>query len=136
MPVESDNELREILGGDTIAVVGCSSTPGKAAHGVPKFMKEHGYTVHPVNPYADEIFGEEPYDSLADVPDGVDIVDVFRPGGEAPGIVDETLERDDVGTVWLQLGIRNEEAANRAEAAGLRFVQDRCLKVEYERLMT
>lgn len=135
MPVESDDELREILGADTIAVVGCSSTPGKAAHEIPKFMKEHGYIIYPVNPYADEIFDKEPYDSMADVPAGIDIVDVFRPSEEAPGIVDETLARDDVETVWLQLGIRSDEAADMAETAGLRFVQDRCLKVEYERLV-
>lgn len=135
MPVESDERLREILGADSIAVVGCSSTPGKAAHGIPKFMRDHGYTIHPVNPYADEIFGEEPYDSLAAVPEGVDMVDVFRPSDEAPGIVDEVLERDDVDTVWLQLGIRNDAAAEKAESAGLQFVQDRCLKVEYQRLV-
>ena len=120
---------------ETIAVVGCSSTPGKAAHGIPKYMREHGYTVHPVNPYADEIFGEEPYDSLADVPDGVDIVDVFRPSDEVAGIVDEVLERPDAGVVWTQLGIRDDEAAARAEAAGREVVQDRCLKVEHQRLL-
>lgn len=136
MPVDSDDELREILRADTIAVVGCSSTPGKAAHGVPRYLRDQGYTIYPVNPYADEIFGEEPYETLAEVPDGVDVVDVFRPSEEAVGIVEQALDREDVEVIWLQLGIRNDEAAARAEAAGRRFVQDRCMKVEYQRLLT
>ena len=134
MPVESDAELREILGLETIAVVGCSATPGKDAHEIPKYLLEHGYEVIPVNPFADEIFGREPYDSLAEVEETVDIVDVFRPTDEVPGIVDEALGRDDAGTVWLQLGITHDEAGERVEAAGRNFVQDRCLKVEHERL--
>ncbi|QPV63556.1 CoA-binding protein [Halosimplex litoreum] len=134
MPVDSDDTLREILDGDTIAVVGLSSTPGKAAHDVPAYMREQGYEVIPVNPYAEEIFGREPYDSLTEVEETVDIVDVFRPTDEVPGIVDEALGRDDVGTVWLQLGIIHDDAGERAEAAGRHFVQDRCLKVEHGRL--
>ncbi|QLH83038.1 CoA-binding protein [Halosimplex pelagicum] len=134
MPVDSDDTLREILDGDTIAVVGLSSTPGKAAHDIPAYMREQGYEVIPINPYADEIFGREPYDSLAEVEEEVDIVDVFRPTDEVPEIVDEALDRDDAGTVWLQLGITHDDAGERVEAAGRNFVQDRCLKVEHERL--
>jgi predicted CoA-binding protein len=135
MPVESDDELREILSLDTIAVVGCSGTPGKAAHDIPKYMRDHGYDVVPVNPFSEEILGREAYDSLAEVPDDVDIVDVFRPSDEVGDIVEETLDRDDAGVVWTQLGIRNDEATARAEAAGKRVVQDKCLKVEHQRLM-
>lgn len=135
MPTESDEDLRRILDYDTIAVVGCSATPTKEAHGVPKYMKERGYQIIPVNPYADEIFGVEPYDSLSEVEEEVDLVDVFRPGEEADGIVDEVLERDDVKAVWLQLGIRNDEAGRRVEESGRLFVQDRCLKTEHGRLV-
>lgn len=135
MPVESDDQLREILESDTIAVVGCSTSPGKAAHDVPRYMLEHGYDVIPVNPFADEIFGREAYDSLRDVEEEIDLVDVFRPGDEAPSIVDEVLERDDVSAVWLQLGITNDAAGDRVEESGRLFVQDRCLKVEHGRLM-
>ncbi|WP_135805250.1 CoA-binding protein [Halorussus marinus] len=135
MPVESDPELREILGLETIAVVGCSSTPGKDAHEIPKYLREHGYKVIPINPHADEIFGREAYDSLSDVDERVDIVDVFRPSEEVADIVDEALERDDVRVIWTQLGIADDEAAERAEAAGKRVVQDRCLKVEHGRLV-
>ena len=92
MPVESDDELRSILELDTIAVVGCSTTPGKAAHDIPQFMHERGYDVLPVNPYADEVLGRAAYDSLSDVEESVDIVDVFRPSDEVAGVVDEALE--------------------------------------------
>jgi predicted CoA-binding protein len=135
MPVEDDDTLREILDSDTIAVVGCSTTPGKAAHDIPQYMREHGYDVVPVNPYADEIFGHEAEDSLSEVEEAVDIVDVFRPAEEAPGIVDEVLDRDDVSAVWLQLGITHDEAGQRVEESGRQFVQDRCLKVEHGRLV-
>ena len=135
MPITSDDELREVLDVDTIAVVGCSTTPGKAAHDIPKYMLDHGYEVIPVNPFADEVFGREAYDSLADVPDDIDLVDVFRPSEEVAGIVDACLERDDAGIIWMQLGIRDDEAAARAEAAGKRVVQDKCLKVEHQRLV-
>jgi len=135
MPVESDDELREILQYDTIAVVGCSTTPGKAAHDIPKYLIDHGYEVIPVNPYADEIFGKQTYDSLDDIEEEIDIVDVFRPGDEAPGIVERAIARDDVKAVWLQLDITNDEAAATAEHAGLRFVQDKCIKVEHRRLL-
>jgi predicted CoA-binding protein len=135
MPVTSDDELRDILQADTIAVVGCSASPGKAAHEIPAYMARHGYDVIPVNPYADEVLGREASDTLADVEEAVDMVDVFRPSDEVPGIVDEALERDDVETVWLQLGITHDEAGNRVEAAGKQFVQDRCLKVEHRRLV-
>mgnify|MGYP000524114205 FL=1 len=135
MPVQNDDELREILELDTIAVVGCSATPDKAAHSIPKFMRKRGYEIVPINPYADEIFGVEPYDSLSDVEETVDVVDVFRPSEEVPEIADEAIDRDDVEVLWTQLGITAPEAGERIEAAGKRYVEDRCLKVEYQRLM-
>ena len=135
MPVESDDTLREILDCETVAVVGCSTTPGKAAHDIPEYMLGHGYDVIPVNPYADEIFGREAEDSLSDVEATIDLVDVFRPSEEVPGIVDETLERDDIETVWLQLGVTHDESGERVEDSGRLFVQDRCLKVEHGRLV-
>jgi len=135
MPVTSDAELREILGLQRVAVVGCSATPGKDAHEIPKYLLEHGYDVVPVNPFADEVLGREAYDALADVPGEVDVVDVFRPSDEVGAIVDAALERDDVKVVWTQLGIRDDAAAAKAEAAGRRVVQDRCMKVEHQRLV-
>jgi len=87
-----------------------------------------------VNPFAGEIFDRTAYDSLTDVEGRVDLVDVFRPSEEVPGIVDEALARDDVRAVWLQLGITHDGAGERVEVAGRRFVQDRCMKVEHQRL--
>jgi predicted CoA-binding protein len=135
MPVESDAELRAILGLESIAVVGCSSTPGKDAYEIPHYMDQRGYDVIPVNPHADEILGREAYDSLAEVPAGVDVVDVFRPSEEVGEIADEVLARTDVGVVWTQLGIRDDEAARRIEASGRQVVQDRCLKIAHQRLL-
>ncbi len=139
MPITDDDSLRGLLEVDTIAVVGCSTTEGKAAHDVPKYLQSQGYRIVPVNPFADEILGERAYDSLADVEPEIDLVDVFRPSEETPGIVESVIDRHeargDAGAVWLQLGIANDEAAELAEAAGLEFVQDRCLKVEHDRLV-
>ncbi len=135
MSLETDDELRDILELNTIAVVGCSATPGKDAHEIPKFLRDRGYEIVPVNPYADEIFGTEPYDSVAAIEEEIDIVDVFRPSEEVSAIVDEVLEREDIDVVWTQLGIRDPDARERLEAAGKRYVEDRCLKVEYQRLM-
>ncbi|MFD1589190.1 CoA-binding protein [Halorientalis brevis] len=134
MPVDNDAELSAILDLDPIAVVGCSSTPGKDAHEIPRYMQDHGYEIVPVNPFADEILGRTAYDSLAAVDEEIELVDVFRPSEEVAGIVDESLQRDDVEAIWTQLGISDDEAAARAEAAGRRVVQDKCLKVEHRRL--
>jgi predicted CoA-binding protein len=134
MPVTDDDELREILDLDTVAVVGCSSTPGKDAHEIPQYLTEHGYEVIPVNPHAEEIFDREPADSLAEVEADIDIVDVFRPSDEVSDIVDAALDRDDSSVIWTQLGISDREATDRAEDAGRRVVEDHCMKVEHQRL--
>lgn len=136
MAVDSDEELRAILDLETIAVVGCSATTHKAAHAVPNFMRKQGYEIVPVNPHADEIFGVEPFDSLAEVDEKIDMVNVFRPSEEVAGIVDEAIDRDDVKAVWTQLGISDSAAGERVEAAGKRYVENRCLKIEYRRLLT
>jgi predicted CoA-binding protein len=135
MPVKSDDDLRAVLALDRVAVVGCSTTPGKDAHEIPRYLQEQGYDVVPVNPFADEILGERTYDSLSEVEGDVDIVDVFRPSDEVAGIVDEAIERGDVEVVWTQLGIRDGDAATRAEDESIRVVQDRCMKVEHRRLL-
>lgn len=141
MPVTDDDKLRRLLELDTIAVVGCSTTEGKAAHDVPAYLLDHGYDIVPVNPFADDVLGRQTYDSLSEIPadTDVDVVEVFRPDEEAPEIVDQVIDRreqcGDVTAVWLQLDIRHDEAAARAEEAGLQFVQDHCMKVEHERLL-
>lgn len=126
--------MREALGYDTVAVVGCSATSGKDAHEVPRYLVRHGYEVIPVNPFQDEVLDRRAYDSLVDVEETVDVVNVFRPSNEVAGIVDQVLDREDVQVVWTQLGIHDDEAAERAENAGVRVVQDKCIKVEHRQL--
>lgn len=135
MPLDADSEIEAVLEYETVAVVGCSETPGKAAHDVPAYLADHGYDVIPVNPYAGDVLGREAVDSLSDVDEEIDVVSIFRPSEEVAEIVEEALERDDVSVIWTQLGIRDDEAAARAEADGRSVVQDRCMKVEHRRLV-
>ncbi|MFC7020635.1 MULTISPECIES: CoA-binding protein [Haloarcula] len=135
MPVTDTDELREILERERVAVVGCSTTPGKDAHEIPKYLLDQGYDVIPVNPFADEVLGRKAYDSLADVPGEIDIVDVFRPSEEVSDIVDAALARDEDAVIWLQLGIHDDDAVERAERAGRQVVQDRCMKPTHQQLM-
>ena len=138
MPVTDDEGLDRLLDADTIAVVGCSTTAGKAAHDVPAYLQRHGYRIVPVNPFADEVLGEPASDALGDVDAEIDLVNVFRPSEEVPEILDAVRERHaargDAGAAWLQLGISHDEAAAAAEADGITVVQDRCMKVEHGRL--
>jgi predicted CoA-binding protein len=117
----------------TITVVGASSAPAKAAHFVPADMQQHGWRIIPVNPHADQILDEQVYRTLADVPEKVGLVNVFRPSAETPDIARQAVA---VGAtaLWLQLGILSEEARTIAEAAGLAFVENRCLAIERRRL--
>ena len=140
MPLTDDDAIRDLFDEESIVVVGCSTTPGKAAHEIPAYLQQHGYEIHPVNPYADYVLGNEAVDSLAEVEASIDLLNVFRPSEEVAGIVYEALTRHetagDIDAIWLQLGITDDEALANAEAAGLTTVQDRCMKVEHERLIT
>lgn len=112
-----------------IAVVGASRDPEKPAHTVPLQMQRHGWRIIPVNPYADELFGEKVYRTLADIPEKVDLVDVFRPAEDAVEVVRQAVE---IGApaVWLQLDIVSPESRRIATEAGVDYVEDRCLAVE------
>ncbi|WP_422771934.1 CoA-binding protein [Plantactinospora sp. WMMC1484] len=112
-----------------IAVVGASRDPGKPAHSVPLSMQRYGWRIIPVNPVADELFGERVYRSLAEIPHPVDLVDVFRPAEDAVAVVRDAVA---IGApaVWLQLGIVSGEARRIAEEAGIDYVEDACLAVE------
>ena len=138
MPITDDEGLDRLLDADTVAVIGCSTTAGKAAHDIPAYLQRHGYHVIPINPFADQVLGEPAFDELAAVDDEVDLVNVFRPSEEVPEILDAVrerhAERGDAGAAWLQLGISHDEAAAAAQADGIEVVQDRCMKVEHERL--
>lgn len=113
----------------TIAVVGLSTQPWKAAHSVPAAMQAAGYTVIPVHPSAKEILGQTAYRSLLDVPVKVDIVDVFRPSDEAAGIAEQAVAIG-AGALWLQLGLTSDLARQIAAEGGLVYVEDRCIAVE------
>ena len=136
---DSDDVLQALLAMNRIAVVGCSSSPGKAAHEIPAYLQRQGYEIIPVNPFADEILGTPAVDSLEEVESDIDLVNVFRPSEEISEIVDEVVDRKtaagDVEGLWLQLGIGDAEAEARAEDGGLSVVSDRCMKVEHQRLV-
>lgn len=134
MPVDKDEELREILKESrTIAVVGASGSEGKEAHSVPRYLQEHGYRVLPVNPAREEILDVPAVSSLADIDEQIDVVDVFRPAEETPDIARAAVAAG-AKVLWLQLGIESDEAARIAEEGGLRVVMDECMKQSHERL--
>src|SRR5829696_5198846 len=123
----SDQELKQILtDATTIAMVGASSNPEKASYGIMRKLQEAGYRVIPVNPREPEILGERSYASLVDVPERIDIVDVFRRAEDTPAIADEAVT---IGAkvLWLQSGIVNEDAAARAVTGGLTVIMDACI---------
>lgn len=133
MPSE-DEVIREVLNTyKTVAVVGCSRDPRKDAHTVPAFAQARGFRVIPVNPFVDEILGERAYDNVKDIPFSIDVVNIFRPSDQVGPVVDDALETD-AQVIWMQLGIRNEEAAQKAREAGLVVIQDRCMRIELQRL--
>jgi uncharacterized protein len=118
---------------DTITVLGASDTPSKPAHYVPAHMQQHGWRIIPVNPHAEEILGERVYRTLADIPDQIGLVDVFRPSHQTPDIARQAVAAK-ATALWLQLGIMSEEARSIADSAGLLYVEDRCLIIEQRRL--
>jgi uncharacterized protein len=116
----------------TIAVVGLSSNPMRASHGVAEYLKSAGYRIIPVNPNETEVLGVQAYARLEDVPEPVDIVDVFRRAEELRAVADSAI-RIGAKVLWMQLGIENAEAAERARTAGMVVVEDSCLMVEHKR---
>jgi hypothetical protein len=134
--METDELLRDLLGGGkTIAVVGLSANPYRDSHSVAAYMQRHGYRIIPVNPNLQgPVLGEAPYRGLRDVNEPIDIVNVFRRSEFVAEVVEEAIA---VGAraIWLQLGVVNVKAAERAMAAGLTVIMDRCIAVEHRRLV-
>lgn len=128
------NVIKDLLdNAKTIAVVGLSDNPERTSYIVARYMKEHGYKIIPVNPTITEVLGEKAYPSLREVPEKVDIVDVFRRSPDVPPVTDDAIAIQAKG-LWMQEGIVNEAAAQKATAAGLQVVMDRCIMVEHARL--
>jgi predicted CoA-binding protein len=133
LEINSDEAIKKIMEDcKTIAVVGLSSDPGRPSYGVASYMRRQGYQVIPVNPNEREVFGEKSYAVLSDVPEKVDLVDIFRRSSEAGTAVDEAIAIGATG-VWLQEGVIDLSAAERAAAAGLLVVMDRCWLKEHLR---
>ena len=122
----------------SIAVIGASANEARPSHGVMKFLIGHGYAVHPVNPghAGGTILGRTVFGSLSEIPSAIDMVDIFRNSEAAGAVVDEAIAlaaEKGIRAVWMQLGVINEAAAEKARAAGLIVIMDRCPKIEYAR---
>jgi predicted CoA-binding protein len=134
MPINSDDGIREVLSSTkTIALVGASPDPQRASNAVMHYMLDRGYRVIPVNPSETEILGQKVVASLKDIQEPVDMVDVFRRSEHVSALCDEAIA---IGakSIWLQLGVIDEVAAKRAEAAGLKVIMDRCPAIDMPRL--
>ena len=130
--IDAKDRLRIIKEARIVALVGVSANPIRASNFVASYLIRTDFVIYPVNPMYDEVLGLKAYSSLRELPEVPDIVDVFRRHDELPGVVDEAIDVG-AGVVWFQLGLRHDEAAQKAIANGLRVVQDRCLKIEHAR---
>ncbi len=127
---ESDPVADLLRSSHNIAVVGLSANPLRPSHGVSAYMQSQGYRIIPVNPEADEVLGEKAYASLLEVPDPIDIVDIFRRSEFVPEIVDQAIQCK-ASAIWMQEGVVNEGAAEKARKAGLFVIMDSCILVEH-----
>jgi predicted CoA-binding protein len=122
------------LNAKTVASVGISGNPNKVSNSIGMFLQDHGYHLIPVNPTSDKILGHKSYPDLSSVPEKIDVVQIFRRSEDVPPVVDEAIK---VGAkvVWMQEGIVNEEAAQKAREAGLQVVMDACMRATYQQLI-
>lgn len=141
MKRSTDDKIKSALGCKTIAVVGLSRDPNKDSYRVAKYLKENGYRIIPINPFAEEILGEKCYKDLLQVPEhiqrSIEVVNIFRPSQDTPQIVEQAIQvRRKSGRphfIWMQLGIINNEVAKLAEEAGFEVIMDRCMMIEHGR---
>jgi uncharacterized protein len=131
----SPSDIRKILELKNIAVVGMSNTEGRPANFVPKYLIGNGYNVISVNPTTTEVLGRKSYSKVSDVPEQVDIVDVFRKSEDVPPVVDDAIKKKGIKVIWMQSGIYNEEAERKAKENGIDVVYNRCMKVEHSGLI-
>jgi predicted CoA-binding protein len=129
----TDEQIKKFYELKNIAVVGMSKNPEKAAHYVPKYLIEKEYNIIPVNPTADEILGKKCYTKLSDIPEQIDVVDVFRPSEQVIPVISEAIKLKPK-VIWLQEGIHNIEAESLAQKAGIEVIFNRCMLAEHQRL--
>jgi predicted CoA-binding protein len=135
LTIDNTDTIRQLLReAKVIAVVGHSDKPHRTSYQIAQFLRRVGYRVYPVNPAVSQIDGEKSYASLKDIPEPIDIVNVFRRSEFLPAVVDEALSAG-AKAVWAQLGVYSGEAARKADSAGLPIVMDACIKVEYNKVM-
>lgn len=130
-----EDDIKELLReARTIAVVGLSDQPERDSHRVAKFLQEKGYRIIPVNPKLESVLGEKCYKKVSEIPHHIDIVDVFRRSIDTPSVVQDSLIKDPKA-VWLQLGIKNDDSARIAKENNITIIMDRCIKIDYARLL-
>ncbi len=129
----TDEQIRDILSFKKVAVIGMSKHSSKAAHYVPKYLSDNGFDVTPVNPTADEILGKKCYDSVSEINEEIEIVDIFRPSDQVLLIIQEAIKKKPK-VIWLQEGIHNPEAEELARKEGIKVVYNRCMLAEHQRL--
>ena len=129
----TDEEIKQIFSLKNVAVIGMSKHQEKAAHYVPKYLSQNGYNIIPVNPTADEILDKKCYPSVEDVPETIDIVEVFRPSDQVLPVVQQAIKKKPK-VIWLQEGIHNAEAEELARKEGIKVVFNRCMLAEHQRL--
>jgi uncharacterized protein len=131
----TDSQLKKIYELKNIAVVGMSTNEEKAGHFVPKYLIQHGYNVIPVNPTVPEVLGRKSYSTISDIPNRVDIVDIFRKSEDVLSVVDDAIrKKDQIRVIWMQEGIYNDEAEKKAKENDLDVVFNRCMMAEHRRL--
>ncbi len=129
----TDEEIKQIFSLKNVAVIGMSKNQEKAAHFVPKYLLQNGYNIIPVNPTANKILEKKCYPSVEDVPEPIDIVDVFRPSDQVLPVVQQAIKKKPK-VIWLQQGIHNAEAEELARKEGIKVVFNRCMLAEHQRL--
>ncbi len=130
----SDEEIRNILSLKKVVVIGMSKHSSKAAHYVPKYLSDNGYDVIPVNPTANEILDKKCYNSVSEITEEIDIVDIFRPSDQVLPVIQEAIKKKPK-VIWLQEGIHNSEAEELARKEGIKVVYNRCMLAEHQRLL-
>jgi len=129
----TDEQIRDILSFKKVAVIGMSKHSFKAAHYVPKYLSDNGFDITPVNPTADEILGKKCFDSVSEINEDIEIVDIFRPSDQVLLVIQEAIKKKPK-VIWLQEGIHNSEAEELARKAGIKVVYNRCMLAEHRRL--